>query len=624
MIERFLILLSNWLLNAETLPSLKAEEAPKTHAELWQNFDPRKDALDVEILHEWEEDGVFLKILRYHIGTFKGQPAKMAAIYGYPKGAKALPGLVQIHGGGQYADHRAVLTNAKRGYATISLSWAGRISSPHYRLGPPEVKLFWDDKTEDPDYKITTDWGALDAYHAPSRYPGPNAFVKIVTSPHSLDPFLSPRNNSWFLCTLGARRALTFLEQQPQVNPSKLGVYGHSMGGKLTVLTAGADSRVKAAAPSCGGISDRYNKDPLHHNTVGDQPSLKKITCPTIFLSPSNDFHGRINDIPIAISEIKSPEWRVTSAPHLNHRDIPEHEVATQLWFDQHLKRTFTWPETPTTTLQLNSPDGIPILQVIPDSSRPIESVDVYYTQQGLPSDHKNIHENSINKFWHHSSPRVAGNTWSAALPLSDPNKPLWVYANVRYQLDEPIRGAGYYYGNYTAKNFTLSSPLKIIPPEELKSAGVKATLQPTPLIESFNGDWQKHWYRHSTNSWEFRTHKVYHPLWKAPQNAHLTIEVSSEKANTLALGLDDYAVELDHPGDSTWRTFTFRTSDFKDAQLQPLRDWNSLKELRLLPSETLRGKPIKSGKRSSRRVGNSTWQGSAPRFKNLRWAIPN
>jgi len=78
-----------------------------------------------------------------------------------------------------------------------------------------------------------------------------------------LDAVESPRNNGWFLATLGARRGLTFLERQPEVDGNKLGVYGHSMGGKLTVLTAGSDKRVKAAAPSCGGISDRYSANPV-------------------------------------------------------------------------------------------------------------------------------------------------------------------------------------------------------------------------------------------------------------------------------------------------------------------------------------------------------------------------
>ena len=68
-----------------------------------------------EKLKEWEEDGVVLRIVRYRIGIFKGQKAMMAAAYGYPKGERDLPGLVQIHGGGQYADYRAVLTRHSHG-----------------------------------------------------------------------------------------------------------------------------------------------------------------------------------------------------------------------------------------------------------------------------------------------------------------------------------------------------------------------------------------------------------------------------------------------------------------------------------------------------------------------------
>ena len=163
---------------SETLPPLNHKSAPQSFDQMWGNFDPRKEALEVEVIKEWEEDGVILKVLRYHIGTFKGQKAKMAAVYGYPKGAKKLPGLLQIHGGGQYADHRAVLTNAKRGYATLSIAWAGRLSAPDYKVSPHEVKLFWDKKTSNPHYKLTTDWGALDAYHAPSKH-GKDAFPSI-------------------------------------------------------------------------------------------------------------------------------------------------------------------------------------------------------------------------------------------------------------------------------------------------------------------------------------------------------------------------------------------------------------------------------------------------------------
>ena len=145
----------------ETLPPIKDGKAPQSHEDMWRGFDPRAEPLEVEVLKEWEEDGVVLKVLRYRIGVFKGKKARMAAVYGYPKGAKGLPGLLQIHGGGQYADYKAPLTNAKRGYASISISWAGRISAPGHMVRPDEVKLFWAGKTDDPKYKLTTDWGAL-------------------------------------------------------------------------------------------------------------------------------------------------------------------------------------------------------------------------------------------------------------------------------------------------------------------------------------------------------------------------------------------------------------------------------------------------------------------------------
>ncbi|WP_158977270.1 hypothetical protein [Cellulophaga sp. L1A9] len=88
----------------------EARNVPQNFHELWSHYDARKEPLDTDILKEWEEDGVIFKVLRYRVGVFKGKKAMVAAIYGYPKNASNLPGLVQIHGGGQYANYRAVLT----------------------------------------------------------------------------------------------------------------------------------------------------------------------------------------------------------------------------------------------------------------------------------------------------------------------------------------------------------------------------------------------------------------------------------------------------------------------------------------------------------------------------------
>jgi len=612
-----LLLCGAFLVAEETLPPLDNENPPQTFEEMWDGFDPQAEPLEVETIIEWEEEDVILRIVRFRIGIFKNQQATLAAVYGFPKGASKIPGLVQIHGGGQYADYKACLLNAKRGYATVSIAWAGRISAPNYQVSPNEVKLFWDSKVDDPAYKLTTDWGAVDGYHAPGRNPG-NVFPSAKSAAWTLDEVESPRNSGWFLCALAARRALTFLEQQPEVDPERLGVYGHSMGGKLTVMSA-VDPRVKAAAPSCGGISDRDNESPLFRATIGDDVSLKQISCPIVFLSPSNDFHGRIGDLPAAVDEIESVQWRVTCSPHHNHQDTSEYEVATLLWFDEHLKGTFTFPQTPTTELDLQTADHVVAFSVKPDISRPILSIDLFYTQQGLPNETPQDREVSMNRFWHHVSPTKQDDHWTAKLPISSTDKPLWVYANVLYSLDKPVNGAGYYYGKYTANTFNVSSLMRKVSPETLKAANVKTTLQPSLLIESFAGDWEKEWYTYKPDEWACSTHKLFSESWIAPENATMVLEVRAATANDLVVLLDDHAAEVKLTGDNQWQVVQLETNDFKDFDGKPLTGWENIKELKLTPVERLR--PKRGDARDSRIVGKN-WIGTAPEFRSLRWQV--
>jgi hypothetical protein len=612
------ILGSMTALGNETLPPLQDGKAPQTVTELWAGYDPRQEPLEIEVLKEWEEDGVVLRVVRYRIGVFKGQRAMMAGVYGFPKGGTNLPGLVQIHGGGQSADYRACLTNAKRGYATISLAWAGRLQAPGYNVGGEEVMLFWEGKTSDPSYKVTTDWGSLDGYHAPRRYGGD--FGSVEPGEHTIDSVESPRNCGWFLCTLGARRALTFLEQQPEVDGGRLGVYGHSMGAQITVYAAGTDTRVKAAAPSCGGVSYRNDGSLSISEELGwtNPPYLEQIACPIMFLSPANDFHGRIDDLQKAIREIRSPDWRVTSSAHHNHQDTAEYQVCGPLWFDQHLKGTFQFPETPAASLELKTATGVPSFAVIPDSANAVIAVDIYYTQQGRKAGEKDDMISTVNRFWHHANAKRDGNTWTAELPLLTTEKPLWVYANVRYPLGQPVTGAGYYYGVYTATNFNLSSPMSMASPEQLTAAGVKATAAPSLLIDDFAEDWHKEWFTYDlTDNWARKTHKLYDPMWLPPPLAKLALEVRCEQPNKLVVGLDSFAAEVPLAGGTNWQSVVLFPPDFRSAAGTSILDWKGIKELRLGATETLSSSI--GGKDAVLTLG-ADWQGAKPEFRNLRW----
>ena len=109
---------------ADSLPPLK--KVPQTVAELWSGYDPRKEPLRTEVVREWEEDGVVVRVVRYFIGSFKGKPAWMAAFYAFPKsakGGKKLPGVLHMHGGGQRANLTLVKLNASQGYENLTVNF---------------------------------------------------------------------------------------------------------------------------------------------------------------------------------------------------------------------------------------------------------------------------------------------------------------------------------------------------------------------------------------------------------------------------------------------------------------------------------------------------------------------
>ncbi len=114
---------------------------PRSVASLWADFDPRAEVLDAKVVRQWEEDGITFRYVTFHIGTFKGKPARMAAFYAFPKDENQLPGLIHLHGGGQranlhevkyYAQPRVRLPFDQLGRTRNGKRGSGR---PEYRLG---------------------------------------------------------------------------------------------------------------------------------------------------------------------------------------------------------------------------------------------------------------------------------------------------------------------------------------------------------------------------------------------------------------------------------------------------------------------------------------------------------
>lgn len=584
--------------------SLVADEpkAPGTVKALWADFDPRKDAVDAKVVRHWEKDGIVYRYVTFHIGTFKGKPARMAAFFGFPKGAKKVPGLLHLHGGGQRAFLNEVEFYAKRGYACLSINWGGR-EMENAKGGDPN-----------------TDWGAVDPTQ--KNVPG---YFNMKAGDRYLDPFDSPRNNNWYLLTLGARRGLTFLEKQPEVDADRLGVYGHSMGGNLTVYVAGTDNRVKAASPSVGGSGFRTKPWPLlpqvkmetpngdvklFNATLGFESYAPHIKAPLLWLGATNDFHGIMDDTYRTGALIPHKNVRYSFTPHMNHRFTPEFAVTRPLWFDQHLKKTFTFPKTPDSKLVLATEDHVPEWQVTPDSSQPVAEVHVYYSVDADPR----------ARFWRSADAKKTEGTWTAKLPILSADQPLFAFANVEYVLK---KGESEPFARPTER-FAISSVMHTVAPKELQLAKVTATDKASTLIDDFSHGWQDWYLLEAGNShhWEFSTRKVGDPKWQGQPGQRLTLDVQTEKPNEMVIVLTEnffrsyrgkmkeYAAVVKLDGGKDTQTVSLEPKEFKASDGDGLSSWKNVDVL------SLRAYFDKGGKL----IGSKSWAGSQPVFRKLWW----
>lgn len=617
-----LAMLSTSLYAKDSLPPVVEGKVPQSVEELWAGYDPRADALDVKVMHEWDETyqdkALKVQMLTFTVGTFKGKTSRISAYYAYPKDAAEakgkVPGLVQVHGGGQRADKTTVMVDAANGYASISLNWGGR------------------ELADQKPGETGTDWGAID----PTQKHVPHYF-RLTPDDKTAETVYSPRNNNWFILTLATRRGLTFLEQQAVVDAGQLGVYGHSMGGTITGQVAGLDPRIKAAVPSCGGAgitqaeniarsgasADRRVGDKLYSRTIDATASLRNLKFPILGQTPQNDFNCIYDDL--------NHNWKVipdkslvhfSISPHLNHRHITESAFTRLRFFDAFLKGELkgegAFPARPELAVELKTSNGIPIATVKPDAVDQVQRVQIYYS----------INPHSLTRFWRRALTARSGDVWKAHLPIMSTDMPLFVMANVEYPQPRPLIGSPWT-GNSPA-NFLVSSWEMVFDPPALKAAGVKATDRPERMIQGKFDDWGD-WYRigwPNTSHALSGTRKLTDPKWRGPDGASLSIDVKDPQGGNFLMSFDVnnwgayaglkksgyYCVKALTKTDD-WQTVNIALSDLKprSAGISALpASWQGITDLQIVA-----GLHRLPGNASI--LSGGTWPG-ARQLRNLRW----
>ena len=561
-----------------------------TPPEVWSTYDPDKGSFDEEILREWTKKGARYKEV-YFSAYVHGHTVRVYGLYAVPKEATGVPAVMHLHGGGQTVNPRWLEAWTARGYACLSCNYHG----------------VWDNRDR---YTLYPD-ALRQGNHKHCRG------KLMATAP-------TVRESSWYIWTAVARRTLSYLRQQPDVDKNRIGAFGVSMGG-TTMWSFAMDPRLKAACAIYGCGWNRFHRRIPRFARRPSRAKLREadkvwlagmapeayppyLTCPMLFLSATNDHHGKMDRAYQTLARMKAgTPWRIGLSARQRHHIAPGFDKTLLAWMDCWLKGKGKLPATPRASIALNAA-GVPTLTVTPDRPESVKAVHVYYAV-----DNPDV----VSRNWRNAKPRKAGGEVKAPLPVMDAKQRLFAIANVRYrdgvvltsQLATVIpadlgdakatdtHSLVIYDGSDGIAMWTTSSPGTDPVP-----GGIRTALRPSV------GPGGRKAFAVGVH-FSPLTHQLGDPKWRGPKGATLAFDIATSKDQALVVAVHEphheYRKVVGLKGRPGWQTVAVSAGELRESRKGlPLKNWDSVTTLELT------------------RPDRSPWADAKICFTNVRWLV--
>lgn len=149
-----------------------------------------------------------------------------------------------------------------------------------------------------------------------------------------------------------SQRVVDWLVDQPEVDPARVGIFGHSLGGKMALYASAFDPRLRVVASSEPGIALSFSnyEDPWYLGERikllpegADQHELLQLIAPRPFLLIGGDDSDGAKSVPVlewaaGAYEAKGGKGKLAILNHgTGHAMTPEAVSSTVVWLQQEL-----------------------------------------------------------------------------------------------------------------------------------------------------------------------------------------------------------------------------------------------------------------------------------------------
>ena len=545
------------------LAALQAAEppaiVPQSVTQVWAGYDPNKGDFKEETVKEETKDGNYYR--ESYIGAYAGgEEIRIYCQYKVKAGARNVPGLLNVHGWmGKPSIDNDYVTD---GWAEMTYDYCGDTRDrPQYTKYPDRLRHC------NMDAKFG---GAIDS-STPDH--------KSITD---------PKQTSLYIWYAMSRRVLSYLEQQKEVDRTRLGARGYSYGGTLMWQLA-ADPRMKAVVAYFGiGWLEYYRTKSvwLYNNpyvepekTPGEEIYLAGIapeayvpyiTAATLFLNGSNDHHGVFERGLESFKRFKPGVPWAFAIQARGHHNTEKTGQDCKMWLEKYvLKKEVFWPAHPKSAIKLNA-EGVPELIVTPSSPERVKNVEMFYALKNPCY---------FTRAWRDAECVKKGESWMGQMPVGNVDDYVFGFANINYDTTVVV-----------STDFNAAIPSRL--------GNAKATDRASAVVYSGDGGigaWKNvaevegvggiKGFRCTDNKAGTGTELMSNPKWKAPLNAQLGFKFYCTEPQTLIFSADDYDAEIEITASDSWQAMVIPTDKFINRiNRKPMASWKSVAAIHLKP----------------------------------------